>query len=169
MKKFVFMIIVALSCLMMTSCATSMAAETSVATTIEYYDYLNGYIVVYIDGIPSYRFWDATYSRYYYRPVPRERFSYIRNRPLPPPHHRHHHDAHPSHRHDVHHGGHHGRPVNHRPDVMPRQPQPHRSFGQSSTRVTAPRGNTGHQPGSSHSMGRRPNGGHSSGSHLRRR
>ena len=155
MKKFVSMIIVALSCLMMTSCATSMAAETSVASTIEYYDYLNGYVVVYIDGIPSYRFWDATYSRYYYRPVPRERFSYIRNRPLPPPHHRHHPGTHPRHRPDVHHGDHHGRPVNHRPDIMPRQPRPDRSFGQSSTRITVPRGNTGHHPGGGHFGGRR--------------
>ena len=164
MKKIFAMIIVALSCLMLTSCVTSMAAETSVAATIEYYDYLNGYIVVYIDGIPSYRFWDATYSRYYYRPVPRERFSYIRNRPLPPPPHRHHHDAHPSHRPDVHHGGHHGRPVNHRPDVRPNQPP--RSFGHSSTRVTAPRGNAG-RPSGSHSMGgSRSSGGHSGGSHF---
>ena len=161
MKKFVSMIIVALSCLMLTSCATSMAAETSVAATIEYYDYLNGYIVVYFDGIPSYRFWDATYGRYYYRPVPRERFSYIRNRPAP---HHHHPGAHPGHRPDVHHGGHHGRPVNHRPDVRPNQPP--RSFSHSSTRVTAPRGNAGHHPGGSHSIGSRPNGGHSGGGHF---
>lgn len=123
MKKIVLMIIVALSCLMLTSCATTVAAETSVASTIEYYDYLNGYIVVYIDGIPSYRFWDAALSRYYYRPVPRERFSYIRNRPVPT--HRHHPDVHHGRRPDAHHhhGNHYRRPTNHRPDVMPNQPR----------------------------------------------
>ena len=91
MKK-IFAYLVALSsCLLMTSCVTAVGAETidgavvvRSSTAVEYYDYDNNYVVIYIDGIPTYRLWDSRYSRYYYRPVPRERFGFIRHRHLPP-------------------------------------------------------------------------------------
>ena len=119
MKKILSLIIVAATLFLLTSCGTIVAAETtSVAAEIEYYDYGMGYVVVYLDGIPNYRFWNDDYSRYYYRPVPHARYSYIRTRPM---HHHHYGPAHrPHHRPDVRHRPHHSHPSHH--SVQPRRP-----------------------------------------------
>ena len=98
MKKLFFsslILIVSLVCL--TSCETvAVAAEVPVSTEVIWYDTNNNLTVVYINGIANYRYWDAVYSRYYYRPVPHYRYRYISRRPpmhharpIPPPH-RHH-------------------------------------------------------------------------------
>ena len=98
MKKLFFsslILIVSLVCL--TSCDTvAVAAEVPVSTEVIWYDTNNNLTVVYINGIANYRYWDAVYSRYYYRPVPHHRYRYISRRPpmhharpVPPPH-RHH-------------------------------------------------------------------------------
>lgn len=77
MKKIFTLAIVALFTITaLTSCVTAEAATVAVET--EYYDSDYNYVVVYIDGIANYRFWNDTYRRYYYYPVPRERFEYIR-------------------------------------------------------------------------------------------
>ena len=119
MKKILSLIIVAASLFLLTSCGTVVAAETtSVAAEIEYYDYGMGYVVVYLNGIPNYRFWNDVYSRYYYRPVPHARYSYIRTRPM-----YHHYYApvpRPHHRPDVRHHPHYSHPSNH--SVQPRRP-----------------------------------------------
>lgn len=135
MKKISFYIISAIISMMcLTSCVTAGAmTETSaqvivdsngtIAVETEYYDYMNNVVVIYIDGIANYRYWDNVYRRYYYRPVPRSHFGYIRQRPI---HHHHHHVG----------------PVA-RPRVEPRHHHPSpgvtpRDFGRrpSSTRVT---------------------------------
>lgn len=95
MKKIFTLAIVALFTITaLTSCVTAEAATVAVET--EYYDSDYNYVVVYIDGIANYRFWNDTYRRYYYYPVSRERFGYIRviphgHRPYmyPSRHHRH--------------------------------------------------------------------------------
>jgi hypothetical protein len=87
MKKLFFsslILIVSLVCL--TSCETvAVAAEVPVSTEVIWYDTNNNLTVVYINGIANYRYWDAVYSRYYYRPVPHYRYRYISRRP--PMHH----------------------------------------------------------------------------------
>lgn len=160
MKKILTSIIILVSALfMLTSCGTvAVASETGVITDtgyIEYYDYGTGYVVVYIDGIANYRFWDDLHHRYWYRVVPHDRFSYIRYRDTRyHPHMRHHHDAY--HRH----------PAPHRhPDARPSHP--HRNPGgshmqhqrrpsnhPSSTRMTPSRSGGFHHSGS-HSGGHR--------------
>jgi hypothetical protein len=89
MKKLFFsslILIVSLVCL--TSCETvAVAAEVPVSTEVVWYDTDNNLTVVYINGIANYRYWDAVYSRYYYRPVPHHRYHYISRRP--PMHHHH--------------------------------------------------------------------------------
>lgn len=141
MKKIFAFLLSAMFAMTMTSCVTSEAATVTVET--EYYDYMNNVVVIYIDGIANYRFWDSVYSRYYYRPVPRERYGYIRLRPYNhhhnarpvPPSHRPHHDAHPGRPDARHHSvtprnnGHNNgtfrpRPNNSRPDVQPRSIRP---------------------------------------------
>ena len=155
----------------LTSCVTAGAmTETSaqvivdsngaVAVETEYYDYMNNVVVIYIDGIANYRYWDNVYRRYYYRPVPRSHFGYIRQRPI----HHHHHHVDPFVRHRVY-------PRHHHPGsgVTPRDrrvtpSQPSRDFGRrpSSTRVTPSRptqpnhsGNARPSRGSHHFGGRR--------------
>ena len=89
MKKLFFsslILIVSLVCL--TSCETiAVAAEVPVSTEAVWYDSNNNLTVVYINGIANYRYWDAVYSRYYYRPVPHHHYRYICRRP--PMHHHH--------------------------------------------------------------------------------
>lgn len=89
MKKLFFsslILIVSLVCL--TSCETvAVAAEVPVSTEVVWYDTNNNLTVVYINDIANYRYWDAVYSRYYYRPVPHYRYRYICRRP--PIHHHH--------------------------------------------------------------------------------
>ena len=100
---------------MLTSCVTAEAA--GVAVEAEYYDYGWNYVVVYIDGIANYRFWDDLHQRYWYRVVPHERYNYIRMRP---------HNHHIGHRHMR---PRHPRP-DFRPDGRPHAPRPdshHRS------------------------------------------
>lgn len=159
MKKILTSIIILVSALfMLTSCGTvAVAAETGVVTDtgyIEYYDYGTGYIVVYIDGIANYRFWDDLHHRYWYRVVPHDRFSYIRYRDV-----RHHHKIRP------HHDAHHRHPAPHRhPDARPSHPhrnpsgshmqhQRRPSNHPSSTRMTPSRNGSSHM------------GGHHSGNH----
>lgn len=87
MKKLFFIsliLIVSLVCL--TSCETvAVAAEVPASTEVVWYDTNNNLTVVYINDIANYRYWDAVYSRYYYRPVPHYRYRYICRRP--PMHH----------------------------------------------------------------------------------
>ena len=108
MKKlffYCFILIVSLVCL--TSCETvAVAAEVPVDTEVIYYDSGNNLVVVYIDGIANYRYWDDVYYRYYYRPVPHSRYHYIHR--YSGPHHRHHHHATPGHH--SHHGVNPGHP-----------------------------------------------------------
>ena len=164
MKKILTSIIILVSALfMMTSCGTvAVAAETGVVTDtsyIEYYDYGTGYVVVYIDGIANYRFWDDLHHRYWYRVVPHDRFSYIRYRDMRHHHMRHHHDV--LHRHPA---------PQRRPDARPSQPyrnpgsrshiqhQRRPSNHPSSTRMTPSRSGGEHMGGSG--------GSHHSGSHM---
>ena len=117
MKRITILFISALFAMtMLTSCVTAGAATADVE--IEYYDTGWNYVVVYIDGIANYRFWDDLHRRYWYRPVPHDRYSYIRVRPY-----NHHHVAPPRHTrpHHPHQPG--------RPDVRPNRPRPdsHRS------------------------------------------
>ena len=172
MKKISFYIISAIISMMcLTSCVTAGAmTETSaqvivdsnsaVAVETEYYDYMNNVVVIYIDGIANYRYWDNVYRRYYYRPVPRSHFGYIRQRPI----HHHHHHVDPFVRHRVYPRHHHPSP-----GVTPRDRRvtpshPSRDFGRrpSSTRVTPSRpippnhsGNARPGRGSHHFGGRR--------------
>ena len=108
MKKLFFsslILIVSLVCL--TSCETiAVAAEVPVSTEAVWYDFNNNLTVVYINGIANYRYWDAVYSRYYYRPVPHHCYRYICRRP--PMHHHHTRPVPPRH-----HGSWHHTPGNH--------------------------------------------------------
>ena len=120
MKKFIVLVFSSLFAMsILTSCVTAEAATATVAVESEYYDYGWNYVVVYIDGIANYRFWDDMYHRYYYRPVPRGRFGYIRaiphgHRPvMHPSHHHRHMQLVPRHRH-------------HQPTTRPSQHQPGR-------------------------------------------
>lgn len=146
-KKIFVYLAVFVSCLIMTSCVTAGGAEPSgsivvrSSTSVEYYDYDNNYVVVYIDGIPSYRLWDTRFSRYYYRPVPRHRFGYIRHRHLSP----------------VYHRNYMPKSSHHRPHIG-RLSQSHHSNGHFSS---------GAQRFGGHSMNR--NGGHNHHSHFSRR
>ena len=72
----------------LTSCVTAGAMTETIAVETEYYDYMNNVVVIYIDGIANYRYFDNVYRRYCYRPVPHSHFRYIRQRPV---HHHHHH------------------------------------------------------------------------------
>ena len=109
MKKLFFsslILIVSLVCL--TSCETiAVAAEVPVSTEAVWYDSNNNLTVVYINGIANYRYWDAVYSRYYYRPVPHHCYRYICRRP--PMHHHHARPVPPRHHGSWHHiqGNHH--------------------------------------------------------------
>ena len=109
MKKLFFsslILIVSLVCL--TSCETiAVAAEVPVSTEAVWYDSNNNLTVVYINGIANYRYWDAVYSRYYYRPVPHHHYRYICRRP--PMHHHHARPVPPRHHGSWHHipGNHH--------------------------------------------------------------
>ena len=89
MKKISFYIISAIISMMcLTSCVIAGAMTETIAVETEYYDYMNNVVVIYIDGIANYRYFDNVYRRYYYRPVPRSHFRYIRQRPV------HHHHSH---------------------------------------------------------------------------
>ena len=89
MKKISFYIISAIISMMcLTSCVTAGAMTETIAVETEYYDCMNNIVVIYIDGIANYRYFDNVYRRYYYRPVPRSHFGYIRQRPVR--HHHHH-------------------------------------------------------------------------------
>lgn len=89
MKKISFYIISAIISMMcLTSCVTAGAMTETIAVETEYYDCMNNVVVIYVDGIANYRYFDNVYRRYYYRPVPRSHFGYIRQRSV---HHRHHH------------------------------------------------------------------------------
>ena len=150
MKKIFTLIFAAMTCILFSSCVTTMAAEPAVATTVEYeyYDYETGRIIVYIDGIASYRFWDNVLLRYYYRPVPHDRFGYIHRRPIP------HHHHHPGPVHRPHHPG----PVQHHPNVhhpSTRPQNPHSDM--RGGRPTTPPSSTRHTVG-----GRSMNNSHSS-------
>ena len=118
----------------LTSCVTAGAMTETITVETEYYDYMNNVVVIYIDGIANYRYFDNVYRRYYYRPVPRSHFGYIRQRPV------HHHHPHvgPIIRHRVE-----PRPYHTNPGVISRDRRmapnrPSRDFGRrpSSTRVT---------------------------------
>lgn len=134
MKRISFYIIASIISMMcLTSCVTAGAMTETIAVETEYYDCMNNVVVIYIDGIANYRYFDNAYLRYYYRPVPRSHFRYIRQRPV---HHRHHHVG-PIVRHRVEPR----RSAN--PGVSPRDRRmtpshPSRDFGRrpSSTRVT---------------------------------
>ena len=147
MRKFYILLIAAVCMTTLSSCMTSEAATIGVAVETEYYDYMNNVVVIYIDGIANYRYWDPFYSRYYYRPVPRERFGYIRPRhhhvaprPVPPCSH---HDVRPGH--------------TSRPSVTPRQHdnrpniQPGRT--PSNRPNVTPRQNPGNRPATPHHNG----------------
>ena len=89
MKKISFYIISAIISMMcLTSCVTAGAMTETIAVETEYYDYMNNVVVIYINGVANYRYFDNVYRRYYYRPLPRSHFGYIRQRPV---HHHHHH------------------------------------------------------------------------------
>ena len=89
MKKISFYIISAIISMMcLTSCVTAGAMTETSAVETEYYDCMNNVVVIYIDGIANYRYFYNVYRRYYYRPVPRSHFRYIRQRPI------HHHHPH---------------------------------------------------------------------------
>ena len=164
MKKILNLIVVsAIALLMLTSCGTTVvAAETSsVAAEIEYYDYDMGYVVVYIDGIPNYRFWDDMYRRYYFRPVPNYRYSYIRTRPVP--HHRHG----PAHRPAPGHRPHHQGTIHHQP--RGHRPAQHAQPNHNNRRPSVGGGGTHHaQPsrGQGHPSSTRATGGSHSGGHF---
>lgn len=137
MKKLFFsslILIVSLVCL--TSCETvAVAAEVPVSTEVVWYDTNNNLTIVYINGIANYRYWDAVYCRYYYRPVPHYRYRYISRRP--PMHHHHARPVTPPHRFHPN--------MNHRPNpnVRPNRSHMHRPTVNSSTRHMG--GNT-HRP-----------------------
>ena len=89
MKKISFYIISAIISMMcLTSCVTAGAMTETIAVETEYYDCMNNVVIIYIDGIANYRYFDNVYRRYYYRPVPHSHFRYIRQRPV------HHHHPH---------------------------------------------------------------------------
>lgn len=129
MKKILNLVIIAFFMLTtLTGCVTTEAA-TTVSAEQEYYDAELNYVIVYIDGIANYRFWDYTYRRWYYRPVPRERFGYIRMRPY------NHHHAVPSHRPHrehrpdaVHPRTHHDSYNNRRSDIRPSRPNHNNNY-----------------------------------------
>jgi len=86
MKKFFCLLVSAVFAMMLlSSCVTAAAATDGVvvATNGEelYMDIEWDYVIVYIDNIPNYRFWDYRMSRYWYRPVPYDRFRYIHRAP----------------------------------------------------------------------------------------
>ena len=135
MKKISFYIISAIISMMcLTSCVTAGAMTETIAVETEYYDCMNNVVVIYIDGIANYRYFDNVYRRYYYRPVPRSHFRYICQRPV---HHHHPHIGRASARPRVeprhYHPGHSVTPRDRR--VTPSHPS--RGFGRrpSSTRV----------------------------------
>lgn len=106
------------------SCSTSAQMAISYESDAAmFYDNGYNYLVIYIDGVPNYQFWDYNLHRYYFRPVPRERWVYIKPRPhnhrtvMVP--HNHYRDAH------------HYRPNVVVPDRRPYQPRPN-------TRPTTP-------------------------------
>jgi len=120
MKKLLSSLLVIISAFCMTSCVSTYAAEIDSAPIYGpsvygelYYNSLNNYIIVYIDGIPNYRFYDYSLRSYYYRPVPRAHFSHIRhyshhNRPRPVVHHNGHHSNRPNrHMNNIPHSQHH--------------------------------------------------------------
>lgn len=165
MKKILYLLLSAMFMMTtLTSCVTATAAtdDVVVATNGEelYVDVEWDYVIVYIDNIPNYRFWDYRLSRYWYRPVPYDRFRYIHRAPASHrfhnvPMHRHrswsHHNSGPMNRHhydarphrpnnngNIHRPGNstiHRPNMNHRPGNSSHQPRIGHS---SSTRVTGP-------------------------------
>ena len=134
MKKISFYIISAIISMMcLTSCVTAGAMTETIAVETEYYDCMNNVVVIYIDGIANYRYWNDVYRRYYYRPVPRSHFGYIRQRLV---HHRHPHVG-PIVRHRVEPRPHHTNPGVISRDRLVTPSHPSREFSRrpSSTRV----------------------------------
>lgn len=92
MKKFLILTSLFVMTLLFTSCSTMVAATqfTPGTVVVEYtfYDSSNNFTIVYLEGIPYYYLWDNIHSRYYYKPVPRNRWKYIHrhSHPVPPPH-----------------------------------------------------------------------------------
>jgi hypothetical protein len=85
MKKYVFILIICL--IMLTGCGTSSfvyhyndPVQHSYVST-NYYDYSTGVSIVYINSIPYYQYYNS-YKKYWYRkPVPRNKYVYIKRKP----------------------------------------------------------------------------------------
>lgn len=140
MKKISFYIISAIISMMcLTSCVTAGAMTETIAVETEYYDCMNNVVVIYIDGIANYRYWNDVYRRYYYRPVPRSHFGYIRQRAV--------------HHHHPHVGG-----AVARPRVEPRHYHPGHSVTSRDRRVTPshPSRDFGRRPSSTRVTPSRP-------------
>ena len=129
MKKIFCFILVVMMALMVSSCVATDVMVVSDTPDVIYMDSGNRYVVVYINGIANYRFWDPVYSRYYYRPVPRNRYHYIGHpvRVTPPKNPRHY-DTRPPAR----------RPSTPVPDKISPQPRPDSRMG--GTTQPTPRG-----------------------------
>ena len=134
MLKKLFCCVLIMMSLMMTGCVATDAVVVSETRDVVYMDSGNQYVVVYINGVPNYRFWDAAYSRYYYRPVPRHRYHYI-GRPVrvTPPRNPRYYDTRPPFRHHI-------TPV---PDKISPQPRPDSRMRGTTPPVPRSRGSFG--------------------------
>lgn len=128
LKKLFGIVLIAIMSVLMSGCIATDAVVATETTDVVYMDTGNRYVVVYINGIPNYRFYDPHYSRYYYRPVPRHRYHYI-GRPVrvTPPRNPRYYDTRPR-------NNYHGTNRNHYPDRMTPQPRPDHRMG----RITQP-------------------------------
>lgn len=92
MKKFLILTSLFVMTLLFTSCSTMTAATQFAPGTVvveyTFYDSSNNFRIVYLEGIPYYYLWDNIHSRYYYKPVPRNRWKYIHRHSHPTPPHR---------------------------------------------------------------------------------
>ena len=100
MKKFLILTSLFVMTLLFTSCSTMTAATQFAPGTVvveyTFYDSSNNFTIVYLEGIPYYYLWDNIHSRYYYKPVPRDRWRFIHRRHHPAPQRHHGHVGHPT-------------------------------------------------------------------------
>ena len=105
MKQFLIYIAIINFGILMSSCISSGMEQTSevivepngvvVEEVQEVPPVDNNVVVVYINGIANYRYWDYRFNRYYYRPVPYRHYNhYYHHKPIhrpmpghPAPHH----------------------------------------------------------------------------------
>lgn len=82
MKKILISIFVSLfSVIGLSSCVGSEVMVAAASDGAYYYDTGNSYLIIYRGGVPYYQMYDYSLHHYYFRPVPRDRYIYIKPRP----------------------------------------------------------------------------------------